>query len=132
MKSKDLYWLAGLIEGEGCFAKSGRTPSIRIDMLDKDVVDRAAHLMGPCTVHSRTIPTGHLQYRTIVCGERAIALMVRLLPLMGKRRQIKIRDVLDWAAARPGHVIGERHWNWKGGISKGYKRRMTNAMETRK
>ena len=48
MDSKDLYWLAGLLEGEGCFSshrKSGY-PSIVLQSSDKDIVKRAALLCG--------------------------------------------------------------------------------------
>lgn len=37
----DLQWLAGLLEGEGCFQYNGKpTPSIVVQMTDKDVINK--------------------------------------------------------------------------------------------
>ena len=40
----DIYWVAGLIEGEGCFPKRYR-PELRVSMTDEDVVRLAAQLL---------------------------------------------------------------------------------------
>lgn len=50
---KEIYWLAGLLEGEGCFHayRQGRkkTPNplvqVQVAMTDKDVVERIAGIM---------------------------------------------------------------------------------------
>lgn len=43
IESKDLYWLSGLLEGEGCFrAQEHGQPIIVLAMSDEDVVARAA------------------------------------------------------------------------------------------
>ncbi len=46
MSLKDLAWLGGLLEGEGCFMIPKGSPRIALAMSDKDVVQRAARLMG--------------------------------------------------------------------------------------
>lgn len=44
------FWLAGLLEGEGCFSvrQDGqrRSPKVLINMTDKDVIERVAALVG--------------------------------------------------------------------------------------
>lgn len=51
---EDVVWLAGLMEGEGCFTmgwnrKSGKMqPRIQLQMTDLDVVQRASRAPGPC------------------------------------------------------------------------------------
>jgi len=47
---ESLYWLAGLLEGEGSFLKgppsSPRCPIVQLPMTDQDVVEHAAHLFA--------------------------------------------------------------------------------------
>ena len=45
MKTKELHWLAGLLEGEGCFTFNTYSPVIMLAMTDEDEVRRAATLM---------------------------------------------------------------------------------------
>jgi hypothetical protein len=46
----ELYWLAGLLEGEGSFVKGPPSrpncPIVQLAMTDGDVVERAARLLG--------------------------------------------------------------------------------------
>lgn len=101
----DLVWLAGLLEGEGCFdAHRGRYPRIRLAMVDRDVVGRAATLMGSSIrVVYRTDgrrPTFH----TEISGERAAQIMETLLPYMGARRSARIAEILGRYARSKGHL----------------------------
>ena len=99
MKHDDLLWLAGLLEGEGCFYMRGRNrPAglcVRLQMTDKDVVERAAALLD-AKVYERG-PRG--SHSTIwgfwVGGPKAADIMARLLPLMGVRRSSKIQELLQ-------------------------------------
>jgi hypothetical protein len=95
-----LYWLAGLLEGEGSFSPG--TPSepsrirIYLHMTDEDVIARVASIFGVGYVHERPRkdhwkPT----YLTRVAGERAALLMKMIYPLMGQRRQAQIRRCLE-------------------------------------
>jgi hypothetical protein len=45
MTESDLAWLAGLLEGEGCFHFT-RTAYVVISMTDEDIIERAASLMN--------------------------------------------------------------------------------------
>ena len=108
MEVTDLYWLAGLLEGEGCFAFN-RTPKITIAMTDEDIIQRVSILFN---TSYRALPQRHEGYKTVyrteVFGERAISLMLAILPNMGTRRSAKINEVIKLARARPGIAKGER------------------------
>jgi hypothetical protein len=108
----DVYWLAGLLEGEGAFdAHRGKYPRIRLAMTDRDVVGRAASLMDTsvrCSLHPAPAKA---TWHSEVSGERAAAIMRELLPHMGSRRSQRIADVLGVLAFRgnatpPSSVAG--------------------------
>lgn len=113
MADLDLYWLAGLLEGDGSFRLKGRDPVITLGMTDEDIVVRATQIMG--TNYYRKGPKhGGIgkkpMYRTETSGPRAHALMLRLKPVMGIRRQQQITNATkDY----DGPHIGEKHGNAK-------------------
>ena len=103
MNRDDLLWLAGLLEGEGTFdLHRGRYPRIRVGMTDRDVVGRAATLMGASVRLSLKPAPNAATWHAEVSGPRAVALMEDLLPLMGARRSSKIAAVLGHARLAPG------------------------------
>lgn len=86
-------WLAGIIEGEGCFTKVG----IEIEMTDKDVVQEVARIFNRTLRmrHHTYLETGHKPtYRTAIGGPEAVALAACLYPHMSLRRQLKIKKLL--------------------------------------
>ena len=98
----DVYWLAGLLEGEGCFGSAqSKSPLIQLSMVDRDIVERGAVLLGAKTAVAsqdrqaiaRQRPRQR-QWRTAVYGNRAAGWMMTLYPLLGTRRRGKIRNVL--------------------------------------
>jgi hypothetical protein len=88
----DLHWLAGLLEGDGTFGLTGsptrRYPLISVEMCDRDVVIRAATILGATGAHPREPEEEgwSVTYVAKISGERAAAWMRRLRPLMGLRR----------------------------------------------
>ena len=98
---KDLHWIAGLLEGEGSFLfpspSNPSTPTISLESTDRDVVERAAHILGLTTVFVRP-PRNNAKETHIIRmhGKRAIAWMERLLPLMASRRGARILEILDY------------------------------------
>lgn len=104
VETEDIYWLAGLLEGEGCFGAhtKTKTPRIRLNMTDLDVVERAHKLLGAtCKIsrvdRSKQNPNWKDTYNFTVPGRRAAGWMMTLYSLMGERRQAKIREVLfEW------------------------------------
>jgi len=116
IKTLDIAWLAGIVEGEGCFTRvsaagTNARPSavIAIAMTDEDVVRRAAAILGGYAV-SKTLSPAMLKrrpnpkpvYRVSVSGHRAAAWMMTLYALMGKRRKARIAELLrEWVALGP-------------------------------
>jgi hypothetical protein len=120
MDTKQIAWMAGLIEGEGTFSINGgsvyitkrgehkkyKTPQIQIAMSDRDVVERVARtwkktLRGPYDkgLGLSGLPNKPSWY-TSVCGSRAIGWMMTLYPFLGERRREKVRDVVaEWRAS---------------------------------
>ena len=91
----DVVWLAGLAEGEATFdLHRGRYPRIRIAMTDRDVVGRAATLMGT-RVRVTFRPKPYMaMWHAEASGDKAAEIMRALLPHMGSRRSAKIAEVL--------------------------------------
>lgn len=122
---KQIHWLAGIVEGEGYFQpffKGTRpegagikyvNPRIKVTMTDEDVIRRCHAVSGVGHVTGPVFP----KYRkekgyekplwswTVSKTSDAMGLMMTLYPLMGERRQARIRDCLEaWHSfERPGH-----------------------------
>lgn len=88
-------WLAGLLEGEGCFLFVDGRPRITLVMTDEDTVNRAAVLMGThSTVLKKREAHHKVPYKAALSGVQACTAMRVLLPLMGSRRRQRIEEVL--------------------------------------
>lgn len=101
MDTKSIAWVAGLLEGEGCFClrSHGHNPFIALSMCDLDIVIRVAKILGGHKVIKCKADTrgGKRLFRLNVYGRRAVEWMMTMYPLMGERRQSKIRECLhDW------------------------------------
>lgn len=102
-RTVDIYWLAGLLEGEGCFYDKDSTTVLALGMTDADVIAKASKLLR-CTSKTRT------EYRTSNCkpyfrikvqGKRAVGWMMTLYSLLGTRRREQIRAALaSWKSRR--------------------------------
>jgi len=99
-----LWWLAGLLEGEGsfdfqCRTSENRNGRIRIQLAttDYDVAERVAYMLGvKVNGPYKQSGIGKLPtYRVMKSGVRIFPLWSRLYPLMGKRRQEQM--VSAWA-----------------------------------
>jgi hypothetical protein len=104
----EISWLAGLLEGEGCFGftNSGRTPSIWLSMTDIDVVEKVRNLVDPSRSINITDDKRKENYKTMyrltLNGTRAIQWLMTIYSLMGVRRKAKIRELLDvWKSIEP-------------------------------
>lgn len=102
----ELGWVTGLLEGEGCFTiKKGKrkngfscTLAIRVVSTDRDVIDRLHKLVPAGSVCKPTRKTkGDKQiYSWSLQNTRAVLdLLVIIFPLMGERRQRRIRKILS-------------------------------------
>lgn len=101
MKNADAAWLAGLLEGEGCFdwnGSSNRYPRIRVEMRDEDVVQRVKALCGGGGAVRRVERRQghHTTFRFQLCDrERLKIVLTAILPYMGNRRSEKIQELLE-------------------------------------
>lgn len=119
LTTKEAAWLAGLLEGEGCFTiqtqkqfgkiekdRSGdwtqrihirQYPMVALGMTDKDVMDSVASLLqtrcrGPYRVKSH--PDNKPFYQLTLAGTRASELMRTLYPILHNRRRERIDQIL--------------------------------------
>jgi hypothetical protein len=102
LEIKTIYYLAGLLEGEGTFFSDGSTPGIRIGMTDKDTISDIATLWGSniCISDSKQDYKKRM-YITYIYGAKAVAWMMMLYSLMKSRRKAKIKEVMDrWKATK--------------------------------
>lgn len=94
----DIAWLAGLLEGEGCFyLNRGRYPGIRLQMSDQDVVERAAVMLGGrARLQDPPSRQGRLPSWVVTKGgPDALAVMRLIRPYMGIRRGARIDELLE-------------------------------------
>ena len=106
MKTTIIYWLAGLLDGEGCFdVREKGAPRLSVGMTDQDVIERVATQFG--TKMTTTLPIRRTRgpaykrmYHARVSGQNAIGWMMTLYALLGFRRQAKVRTIIKaWKAS---------------------------------
>lgn len=99
----DIAWLAGLIEGEGNISINGRSLTLRIKMGDRDVISRAADLLGG-KVYAATVsdPKGQPMWLAQVKSSTAAGWIMTIYPWLGARRRQQARDALAFWR-RQGH-----------------------------
>ena len=101
MTSLDVAWLAGLLEGEGTFFRPRRYGTLRVvlGMTDRDIVERAASLVGRPSVYEakrkNKKPHHKTQYWWMLTGHSAAAVMMTIYSFMGERRRTKIQQLLE-------------------------------------
>jgi hypothetical protein len=108
MKTQDIHWVAGLLEGEGSFLmrkNRGYRGSIAIalQMTDEDVIQKAASLLrgkvyGP---HGPYGQSKKVTWQVVIFGKSAAEWMMTLYPLMGKRRRERIEELLTFWKTQP-------------------------------
>lgn len=113
MTSKEeIVWLAGLLEGEGCFwlrkgyaQRDGYfrkpSPALKLAMADRDVVEHASLIMHSMTGVTTVFYSPDMRenfcgmYVSCCSGKNARKIMEAILPFMGDRRTTKIKELLD-------------------------------------
>ena len=106
---RDIAQLAGLLEGEGCFANypvdGKHYPRIQVQMNDRDVIEWVAALWGSTVnIFTKRYKATMDSYRTTVYGSQALGWMMTLYPFMKSRRQAKIREIIEHARKNPTQV----------------------------
>ena len=98
MNKEDRYWTAGLLEGEGSFMFiSQRRLKISCAMSDFDVIERLAKVCGGKIYKQKHKSSPHHKdiWIWVIEGKNAYDVMNNLYPIMGKRRQIKIKECMS-------------------------------------
>jgi len=95
---KWIYYIAALLEGEGCFGMYGKSPTIQIYMTDYEPISKLRSLMAPSIAIRIRKQNGHKsQYYLRFSGQLAIEWMMTLYPLFSPRRKEKIRVIIvEW------------------------------------
>ena len=105
---KDVAWLAGWLEGEGCFSiyKKGNYSQFRIEFCstDLDTMKKVCNILRTKeTIYLRTqtytenLSKRKQEYYVHVRGSLAIEWMMTIYSLMGQRRKDKIKEILtEW------------------------------------
>ena len=103
----DMNWLAGIIEGEGSFVstptrqRGGSSVFISIQMTDRDILERVSKIVGYGCVRdvrlsARAIERGWKPTFVWRIGAKSVVrpLLSLLFPIMGNRRQKRIKECL--------------------------------------
>ena len=100
MELHPLYWLAGILEGEGTFMRgtpsNPNSPIARICMTDRDIVTRAARLLDRAVTPVRAREAHYKPpYITQIKGLEGVGLMRAMRPVLGPDRQRQIDRVVE-------------------------------------
>ena len=95
MDIKDIYYVAGILEGEGCF-NYYNAPRIFLKMTDKDVVKRVMLIMNvDVSIGEQNRNGWKTAYILAVNSHYAVGWMMTLYPIMSARRKEQIKQVLS-------------------------------------
>lgn len=110
---KDIYWAAGIMEGEGWFGHSKNNGIKKgicasLEMTDKDTIDKFSSIFDFGTRSVRLLPSGKTSYKWSVTNQRkAVGFMMTLYSLMSIRRKEKITEIIDSWKLRP---LPKKQW----------------------
>lgn len=95
---KNLVWLAGFLEGDGCFGiKDGTRPYISVQVVDQLLLQFVASLLDTnvTTYTNPKQPKWQKVYRTRLYDQEKLRwLLPRLYPYLSARRQCKVKQLL--------------------------------------
>ena len=91
IKTTDIAWLGGLLEGEGSFyLRSGKYPNIKVGMTDEDTIIKVAAMWKTRVCHHGNI------YKADVNGIAAIQWMMTLFPFLNRNRRSNIIKIIKF------------------------------------
>lgn len=107
MDQAQVAWVAGILEGEGCFhMERHRYPRIAVQMADKDIIWRLKEVTGVGVNAGPYWPTRWAkkeQWRWLVSKKADVkAIMLAVRPWMGERRGAKIDECLAFVPRPTG------------------------------
>lgn len=101
MDSIDCAWVAGILDGEGCFTfvnqQTTVTPLISVAMSDFDTIERLLEVTGVGHITEYKVPSGRKPMsRWCVSNRRDVArILLAIYPLMSRRRQGRIAELTE-------------------------------------
>ena len=105
MTDTQLGWVAGFLEGEGCFyiRRNGKWhyPSIRVQSVDVDALEKLRNFTGVGWVYGPYEPrrNGISKQRywcwALDSRDQVNMLLKKILPLMSQRRAKRIKEILN-------------------------------------
>jgi hypothetical protein len=105
MDNNEIAWVAGLLEGEGCFSltKAKNRMYISCSMTDKDIIEKLYSLIKYGTViKDKLRPNRKQVYTWRMSNRREIDIFTSLIkPFMGARRTEKINLMLEHNKLHP-------------------------------
>lgn len=128
MSSAELGWLAGIIEGEGCFPKGSKPCGrLRVAMTDRDIIERLRVVTGLGVIHDRGRRHAHWKQVwdwTVLRRENMCAIAEALAPLLLQRRREQMAFIFRSAGTSmppPASLVyGEPDaWGWVAGLIEG-------------
>jgi len=95
MSTADVYWMAGLFEGQGHIAFSGGVPALVMASSDLDIVSRVATILGS-SVRGPQMRRGDKKdvWVTSVQGPKAVGWLLTLFTPFGRRSRTRVRETL--------------------------------------
>ena len=128
MSPTELGWLAGIIEGEGCFPKGSKPCGrLRVAMTDRDIIERLQTVTGLGLIHDRGRRHDHWKQVwdwTVLRRENMCAIAEAIAPLLLQRRRDQMSFIFQ-AAGMPmppiaALVYGQPDaWGWVAGLIEG-------------
>lgn len=101
------YYLAGMIDGEGCvYAPADRTRTKRVSVVNTDpaiieAVEEAYRVLGiRARRYTRTIKSGIAAYDVVVMGQANLRRLYECVPVQGAKRE-RLRALVDAYVTRP-------------------------------
>jgi len=98
MSPEELSWLAGIIEGEGCFGTFKRHGLLRVVMTDRDIIERLLAVSGVGVVSALTKRAAHHRTPyawTVARAENVRDCILHVSPLLGERRRAAAAVILQ-------------------------------------
>lgn len=122
MSDKDLYWAAGVLEGEGCFTQGAygsgsnrfRQLVIVCSMTDRDILERLQVILGGTIETKPRIDKRYVNakplYRWYITNRIDSERVMNLLkPIMGIRRKARIEELLKYSEENPPRYNTVKH-----------------------
>ena len=96
---QSIAWLAGLLEGEGCWStvKNKASSTLTCTMADEDIIKRIKKIIGGGNILfiPRPKPFKNLWQYDLCTSSAIYAISCAVFPLMGKRRKKKITEFMQ-------------------------------------